>query len=121
MTAKQRKITPALRTHPLATQAGIALLANLIEADRVWTGCTKPQRALLSDVCPPVAERLIRDGKLTTADMPVMWGECGISTLRALQRRGLVDEEGRLTATAIHAWYYKVKFGAAKDDKAATT
>jgi hypothetical protein len=120
LTATKHPVTEAVATHPLATQTGLNLMVHLIEADTVWSGCTKPQRVLLNELCPPAAEKLVREGSLTADDMPLLPDRVPVRSFEAMQRRGLVDDRGRLTGRAIHTWYYKVKFGAAKD-KAATT
>lgn len=110
LTATKRPVTEAVAKHPLATQTGLNLMMHLIEAATVWSGCTKPQRALLNELCPPVAARLVAEGSLTADDMPMLPERVTVRSFEAMQRRGLVDDRGRLTGRAIHAWYYKVEF-----------
>lgn len=111
LTATKRPVTREVAEHPLATQTGIALMCHLIEADQVWSGCTKPQRALLAQLCPPVAERLLAEGALTAEQMPVLPDGTRQSMRDGLARRGLVDGQGRLTGPAVHAWFYTQRFG----------
>lgn len=111
LTATKRPVTREVGEHPLATHTGIALMCHLIEADKVWSGCTKPQRALLSELCPLVAERLLAQGAVTADQMPVLPDGTRQSMRDALNRRGLADEQGRLTGRAVHAWFYTQRFG----------
>lgn len=108
-----KRPTGAAARHPLATRTGIDMMANLLEAGRVWRRCTKPQRALLEQLCPPVAERLVTEGSLTTEDMPRLPERVGKRSVEAMQRRGLCDDSGRLTGRAVHTWYYRPKRGEA--------
>lgn len=110
ITARVRELSPADTAHPLATQNGVDLLMHIIEADKVWRGCTKPQRVLLGELCPPLVERLVIERKLSADDMPLVARRK--ATLDALRRRGLVDDQGRLTAVAVHTWYWRNLFGA---------
>lgn len=110
LTVERRPITPAVAAHPLATRTGIALLGHLISADVAWSGCTKPQRTLLAELCPPVVEELLRGGALVVEQLPMLPAGTRRVMRDALHRRGLVDEHGRLTGKAVHAWYYAVKF-----------
>src|ERR1044072_7901443 len=107
LTATKRPVNEAVAKHPLATQTGLNLMMHLIEANTVWSGCTNPQRALLNELCPPVAERLVREGSLTADDMPLLPERVTVRSFEALQRRGLVDDRGRLTGRAGGSWVSK--------------
>lgn len=106
LTAERVAVPEAAGEYPLANQAGLSMLTNLLVADKAWSACTKPQKALLSELCPPVAEQLLEMRELTAEDMPVLSSEIRTVTRAALERRGLVDGAGRLTGKAVHAWYY---------------
>ena len=106
LTVKRFPVTETMKTHPLATLSGITMLAHLVEADRTWTACTRPQRELLAALCPPVAGVLMERGAVTAADMPSLPDRVSAQSRAAMARRGLVDEQGRLTAVAVHAWLY---------------
>lgn len=99
-------VTQDMKTHPLATRSGISMLVHLIEAGKVWDGCTKPQRALLAELCRPVVETLLARDSLTAEDMPELPFKTSDRTREALRRRGLIDDRDRLTGCAIHAWFY---------------
>lgn len=103
-------VTDVTRTHPLATKSGISLLAHLIEAGQVWSSCTKPQRKLLNELCPPVVDVLVEHGQLLPVDMPGLPFRVTVASRAAMERRGLVDEHGRLTARAVHAWFYTDRY-----------
>jgi len=106
LSVRRVPVTDDMRSHPLATESGISMMVNLLEAGRVWDSCTKPQRALLSELCPPVVESLLSQGQLSSEDMPELPFKIGQSTRDALRRRGLVDDRDRLTGCAVHAWFY---------------
>lgn len=110
LTATKHPVTPAMGAYPLATMPGLRLLQHLISADVAWSGCTKPQRRLLAELCPSVAEVLLRDGAVHAEQMPPLPAGTRIQMRDALARRGLVDDFGRLTGKAVHAWYYAVEF-----------
>lgn len=90
--------------HILASRTGLEALGHMLEADRAWTGCTKPQRRLLEQWCRPLLARLLAEGHLTAEDMSVVGAQR--RTVEALQKRGLVDDKGRLTGRAVHAFYW---------------
>ena len=94
------------KEHPLATMSGVTLMAHLIESDRVWMSATKPQRALLAELCPPVIEVLVERGALAANELPVLPDRVTVASRVSMQRRGLVDDDGRLTGAAVHAWFY---------------
>lgn len=95
LVAERLPVTSEVAAHPLSTRTGIALLGHLISADVAWSGCTKPQQALLAELCPSVAEALLRDGAVVLEQMPLL--PAG-------------TRHGRLTGKAVHAWYYAVSF-----------
>lgn len=99
-------ITDAMKGHLLANRSGIATLVDLLEAGKVWDHCTKPQQALLAELIPPVLDELWASGMLTTDELPVLPERVSRSSWAALRRRGLADERGRLTACAVHTWFY---------------
>lgn len=103
----ERHPTPS-HGHPLTTKTGIELLQHLISASVAWSGCTTPQRVLLSELCPPVAEVLLRDGAVGMEQLPMLPARVRQVSRDALHRRGLVDQFGRLTGKAVHAWFYTV-------------
>jgi hypothetical protein len=109
LTVERRPVTAELARYPLATRTGIAMLGHLIEGDRVWSGCTKPQRAILDALCRPVIEWLIERGQLDAADLPELPERTTTQTRAALLRRGLVAD-GRITGRAVYAWYWAVGF-----------
>ena len=115
ITARRLPVTADVVSHPLATKTGITLLGHLISADIAWSGCTKPQRVVLAELCAPVAEVLLRDGAVGMEHLPCLPAHVRVTTLDALRRRGMVDESGRLTGKAVHAWFYAVRF---KEDRA---
>lgn len=119
ITVNRMAVTPAMKAHPLATQGGLTMLSHLIEADRVWTSCTKPQRALLERLCPPVVEALLARGALSEDDMPALPARATAATRAALRRRGLINDDGRLTACAVHAWFYAGRLKAVSAEDAA--
>lgn len=94
------------RRHALATQSGLSLMVEMLEADRVWSGCTNPQQVLLAELCPPIVEILLRERELRADQMPTVPEGTRQSMRDALARRGLVDDAGRLTGRAVHAWYW---------------
>ncbi len=106
-----RDATPAdaeaIRRHPLATQAGAMMMTELIIADRHLARCTPAHRRLLAKLCPPAIEAFLSAGRLTAADLPVIPADVPTRTVMALKRRGLA-RDGRLTAAALHAWYWQV-------------
>lgn len=108
LTADRLPVTRTMAEHPLATRTGIVLLQHLISADVAWRGCTTPQKAMLAELCPPVAEQLLRDGHLLAEQMPSLPADTRQVMRDALHRRGMVDEWGRLTGKAVHAWWYTV-------------
>lgn len=99
-------VTDEMKSHPLATESGISMFMHLIEAGKVWDRCTKPQRALLAELVPPVVDELLAKDALTVADMPVLPERVTAASRAALRRRGLVDDSGRLTGCAVHTWYW---------------
>ena len=117
LTVRRVPVTQSMKTHPLATQSGITMFVHLLEADKVWSGCTRPQRALLAELVPPVVEVLLAKDALSVEDMPMLPERVSRSSWAAMQRRGLADDRGRLTGCAVHAWFYagrlKVAGGAA--------
>ena len=106
LTVNRVPVTDAMRKHPLATESGLSMMMNLLEGDRVWSACTKPQRALLAELCPPAVAALLVRGELSTEDMPLLPERVTAASRTAMQRRGLVDDAGRLTGCAVHAWFY---------------
>lgn len=106
LTVNRIPVTETMKTHPLATRSGIAMLSHLIEADQVWSSCTKPQRSLLAELCPPAVAVLLEQGALKLADMPVLPDRVMAATRAAMRRRGLINDDGRLTGCAVHAWFY---------------
>lgn len=106
ITVNRMAVTPAMKAHPLATQGGLTMLSHLIEADRVWTSCTKPQRALLAELCPQAVEVLLERGGLAADEMPLLPARVTTVSREALRRRGLLDDADRLTGCAVHAWFY---------------
>lgn len=103
----ERRTTPgAAREHILATRHGAELMVHLLESMTVWDRCTGPQRVLLAEVCAPVVERLLEVGQFGREDLPVL--ELPAARMDALRSRGLVDDDGRLTGTAVHAYYWQV-------------
>lgn len=104
----RRETSPVMAAHPLATKTGVELMMHLLNADTMWRGCTKPQRAWLEEVCPPLVSRLLATGALSTDDMPVV--SLPAQRMAALRRRGLVDDTGRLTGHAVHTYYWVRQF-----------
>lgn len=99
-------ITDSVRSHPLATLTGINMMVDLLTAGKVWSTCTKPQRALLAKLCPPLVAAVMVRRRLFPEDMPVLPERVSRSSVAALQRRGLADDRGRLTGLAVHTWYH---------------
>lgn len=108
LTATPVSVTPEMKHHPLATRSGIEAIVNMLLADRMWRQCSKPQQALLDELCRPAAAKLLATGELSAADLPVAPATVPKRTRDALRRRLLLDADGRLTATAVHSWYYAV-------------
>lgn len=106
LTVRRVPVTQSMKEHPLATQQGIGMFVHLLEADKVWSSCTKPQRDLLSELVPSVVEVMLAKDSLTVEDMPVLPERVSRSSWAAMQRRGLADDRGRLTGCAVHAWFY---------------
>jgi hypothetical protein len=101
---ESRKTSPAMARHPLATLTGIEMMIHLTDAGRIWRGCTKPQRALLDEVCPPLVARLRSARELLADELPAL--DLPARRMEALRRRGLVDDTGRLTAKAVHTYHW---------------
>lgn len=101
---EHRATSPAMGRHPLATLTGIEMMLHLTAAGKVWRGCTKPQRALLDDVCPVLVARPRAARELLAEELPVL--ELPARRLEALRRRGLVDDANRLTAKAVHTYHW---------------
>lgn len=99
-----RETSAAMARHPLATLTGIEMMLHLTAAGRVWRGCTKPQRALLDEICPPLAARLLAARELLANELPVL--DLPVRQLEALRRRGLVDDANRLTAKAVYTYHW---------------
>jgi hypothetical protein len=91
--------------HPLASLTGITALLNMVRADQVWSSCTKPQQALLAELCPPVMANA-DEGSIPEEVLPVLPFAVPDRTREALRRRGLIDHRDRLTTRAVHAWFY---------------
>ncbi len=108
LTATQHPITPEMRSHPLATRAGIELLVRSLEAYRVWSKCTPVQRRLLDGLCRPIVERLKQEGELCAEELPALPAEARASTRGSMSAAGLITIDQRITARAVHAWYYAV-------------
>lgn len=108
LSVERVNVTPAMASHPLATRTGVAMMGHLLVADRVWSGCTKPQRSLLADLCAPVAAALVERGQLAAEDLPVLPDTVRQSTRDALRKRGLTDADGRITGKAVHAYWWTV-------------
>jgi hypothetical protein len=106
LTVNRLPVTQEARKYPLATQSGIAMFVHVVEACQVWSKCTKPQRALLAELVPPVVDVMLAKGFLSMEDMPLLPGRVSRATIAAMQRRGLVDDQFRLTGCAVHAWFY---------------
>lgn len=101
---EHRDAPPWIAAHPLACLTGIEMMLHLTNAGRVWRGCTKPQRALLDEVCPPLVARLRSARELWADELPVL--DLPAMRLEALRRRGLVDDADRLTARAVHTYHW---------------
>lgn len=87
----------------------VAMMGHLLVADRIWSGCTKPQRALLAELCAPVAATLIERGYATIGDLPYLPNTVRKSTRDALDRRGLVDAQtGRVRGKAVYAYWWTI-------------
>lgn len=93
--------------YPLAFQAGVIMLSHLIEGDKIWSGCTKPQRAVLNAVCRTVLPTLMERGELHTGDLPHLPESVTTQMRSALTRRGLAVD-GRITGRAVYAWYWTI-------------
>lgn len=91
--------------HPLATFTGQAIASEALKGQQVWLQCTKPQRALLDRLCPETVEELKAVGRMDAARLPLLPVSLHPAMHAALIRRGLADGY-RLTARAIHAWYW---------------
>lgn len=118
VTATALPVSDAVRRHPLATQTGLSLLVSMIEADKVWSGCTPVQRRLLDGLCRSVIDRLLEAGELLAAELPALPGSVQQPTRRSLANRGLLDmESSRITGRAVFAWYWTVRF---KEENRAT-
>lgn len=94
--------------YPLANRRGIEMFGHLVEAAMVWSRCTKPQKALLAELVPPVVEVWLERGSLSVEDLPMLPERVSRSSWAALRRRGLADDQGRLTWRAVHTWFYAV-------------
>jgi len=116
LTVNRVPVTESMKTHPLATQPGINMFVHLLEADMVWSGCTTPQRALLADLVPPVVDVTMAKDSLSVEDMPVLPERVTAASRAAMRKRGLVDDAGRLTACAVHAWFYAGRLKQADGD-----
>lgn len=106
LTVRRVPVTQSMKEHPLANRQGIEMFGHLVEAAMVWSRCTKPQRALLAELVPPVVEVMLAKNALTVADLPVLPERVSRSSWAAMQRRGLADDRGRLTRRAVHTWFY---------------
>lgn len=90
----------ATAKYPLATEQGLHLFGQFLFGLKGWSGCTKNQRQLLLSV----ADKFNR-AKVTAArhkrrvHLPLLPRDAHPRTLLALQRRGFVDGDGRLTDT----------------------
>lgn len=94
--------------YPLANIAGVVAFAEMLEADQVWRAMTKRQHALVVDLCATLgatAERVRIDM------MPTLPPDTRSSTRGSMVNAGLVDEFGRLTFKAVHAWFWTQEFG----------
>lgn len=110
LTAQRRRVTGVVATtRPLANRTVIDRIVDTVVAAQVWSGCTEPQRALLEELCPALAEKLVCEGILKAEDMPPLPERVGRQSVAAMYRRGLCDESGRLTGKAVHTWYYRPK------------
>lgn len=109
ITARRHPVTAAEAKYPLATLSGISRLAQIMDATQVWASCTKPQRVLLDVLCRPTVDALLEQGSLTAEEMPTVPERTTSASRAAMLRRGLIDEQGRLTARAVHAWFYAAR------------
>ena len=106
----------AAERHPLATMQGIATFIQLIEAETMWRRATKAQKQLLRETCAEVI-RQVEAGEVTTAkdldDRRPLLAYPLLSTRRSMQRKDLLDGQGRVTARALHAtfWMTRVERG----------
>ena len=99
-----------LVTHPLATRTGINAFMRIIEAQAVWKQATKTQQRLIADLCRPVMPDLLALGVVSDEDLPHVPYNVALTTRRAMYRRGLISEiTGRLTARAVHAYYWAAR------------
>lgn len=110
LTVRPVEVTPEIARHPLATQTGLSIFIEVLAAGQVWSDATKPQRALIESLCEPLIPRLLAQGCLTEADQPfVPHNLTPVHMRTAMYRRGLISERtGRLTARAVHAYYWQV-------------
>lgn len=110
LTVHEVEVTDATRRHPLATQTGLFMLGEYLAASVVWSGCTKPQRRLITDLCQPVMANLLTAVVVADTELPhVPHDRTPVRMRTAMHQRGLIDTRtGRLTAQAVHAYYWQV-------------
>lgn len=109
LTVERSRISEAMARYPLGTFTGLRMLQHLINGDTIWSGCTKPQRAVLDGLCRPAFTQLLEVGTLLAEDLPELPERTTAQMRAALHRRGLVDN-GRITGSAVYAWYWAVGF-----------
>lgn len=107
LTATPISVTEETARHPLATLTGIGILTEMLAADTVWRDCTKPQWALLAEICAPTVEALLAVGQLPKEAMPYLPDDVRAATREALLRRGLILDNGQVTGKAVHAYYWQ--------------
>lgn len=107
---KTGPLPEAVRKYPLATKGGIELLGMILAADDHWRPLSDRQQRALSDAYQCTLDDAVRDG-VTTVPAPLLGADVHPLTRRALVRRGLVDDESRLTPLAVevlrYAWYLR--------------
>jgi hypothetical protein len=97
----------AARRHPLAHQSGLQLLAQALSVSHLWTACNRRQRDVLVGLRPALAEALRGATEGAGLTLPHLPEAVHPLTRAALQKRGLVNESGRLTAAGglvVHWW-----------------
>lgn len=95
-----RAVDPAARLYPLATRAGIELLAAMIEAERHWRPLTRTQRAALRRGYRTALAAAAGAPDGTELPLPTLPDGLHPQTRRSLERRGLAAG-GRLTPLAV--------------------
>lgn len=95
----------AVRKYPLATRTGVDMFIAILSAHTIGRSLSTRQRDALSGAYRRTLDAAVRDG-VTAVPPPVLAADVHPLTRRALVRRGLVDDEWRLTPLAVEVVRY---------------